>query len=52
MEAAAETYDKLEEWHEQHPDASYADMEEEARRRRQEMAGRLTGEEKQKEVTE
>ena len=52
LEAVAELYDELEEWHELHPDASYADMVEEARRRRQETASRLKSEEEHKEVTE
>ena len=42
-EAAARMYTALEDWYEQHPDASFGQIETEARRRRRELMGQALG---------
>lgn len=39
MEAAGEMFDELEGWYDQHPEASFGEIEGEARRQRREMMG-------------
>jgi DNA-directed RNA polymerase subunit RPC12/RpoP len=39
MAAAAQMYEQLETWYEAHPDASFGEIEAEARRRRRELMG-------------
>lgn len=39
LAAAGETYDALEEWYDAHPEATFGEIEEEARHRRRELMG-------------
>lgn len=39
LAAAGETYDALEEWYDAHPQATFGEIEEEARHRRRELMG-------------
>jgi hypothetical protein len=39
LQAAIQKYQTLEEWYDQHPDASFGEIEEEARRLRRELMG-------------
>lgn len=41
IEAAVQMYDGLEDWYDQHPDATFGQIEEEARRRRRELMGQV-----------
>ena len=41
MEAARQMYAELEDWYAQHPDASFGEIEAEARRRRRELMGQV-----------
>jgi hypothetical protein len=41
MEAARQMYAELEDWYAQHPDASFGEIETEARRRRRELMGQV-----------
>ena len=41
MEAARQMYTELEDWYAQHPDASFGEIEAEARRRRRELMGQV-----------
>jgi hypothetical protein len=40
MEEAARMYEQLEEWYDQHPQASFGEIEAEARKRRRELMGK------------
>ncbi len=39
LEAAAQMFNRLEDWYDEHPDASFGEIEAEARRRRRELMG-------------
>lgn len=41
LEAAGEMFDNLEEWYDQHPDASFGEIEAEARKRRRVLMGEV-----------
>jgi hypothetical protein len=40
MEEAARMYEQLEEWYDQHPEASFGELEAEVRKRRRELMGK------------
>jgi hypothetical protein len=43
IEMAMQTFDKLEEWYDAHPDASFGEIEAEARKQRRQLMGQALG---------
>ncbi len=41
LQEALQMYDTLEDWYDAHPEASFGEIEEEARQRRRELMGRV-----------